>query len=53
MFKNCSKLKEINLSTFKTNNMATTEDMFLGCSSLEKLDSCTDEKILEEFNLNK
>jgi hypothetical protein len=33
--------------------MAITENMFLGCSSLEILDSCTDEKIIEEFNLNK
>ena len=53
MFNNCNNLKEINLSTFKTNNMAITENMFLGCSSLEILDSCTDEKIIEEFNLNK
>ena len=53
MFNNCNNLKEINLSTFKTNNMAITENMFLGCSSLEILDSCTDKKIIEEFNLNK
>ena len=38
MFYNCSKLKEINVSKFKTTNCENIESMFNRCSSLESID---------------
>ena len=37
MFCNCSSLKEIDLSSFNTNQVTDMSSMFEGCSSLEKL----------------
>ena len=37
MFKNCSSLKELNLSSFKTDNVRDMRFMFYNCSSLEEL----------------
>ena len=37
MFRNCSSLKEINLSKFSTVNVAYMNEMFFGCSSIKKI----------------
>ena len=39
MFKNCSSLKELNISNFNINNVADMSYMFLGCSNelMEKI----------------
>ena len=46
MFNVCSSLKEINISSFKTNNVTNMNNMFFECSSLKELD-------LSNFNTNK
>ena len=38
MFKRCSSLEELNLSSFNTNNVTDMEFMFSWCSSLVELD---------------
>ena len=45
MFYNCSSLKNINLSNFKTNNVKYMIGMFNECSSLEDIN-------LSNFNIN-
>ena len=45
MFRECSLLKEINLSNFNTNNVNSMSYMFYRCSSLNKLN-------LSNFNTN-
>ena len=45
MFNGCSSLKELNLSSFNTNNVSYMDYMFNGCSSLKELD-------LSNFNTN-
>ena len=37
MFRNCSSLKELNLSNFNTNNVNYMNGMFRGCSLLKEL----------------
>jgi len=37
MFSGCSSLKELNLSSFNTNNVTDMGYMFEGCSSLKEL----------------
>ena len=37
MFENCSSLTELNISNFDFKNVNNLEDMFEGCSKLEKL----------------
>ena len=37
MFSECSSLKEINLSSFNTNNVTNMSHMFFGCSSLKEI----------------
>ena len=37
MFKNCEKLKELDISNFKTDNVKNMNSMFYNCISLEKL----------------
>ena len=37
MFYECSSLKELNLSHFKTKNLKDISRMFCGCSSLKEL----------------
>ena len=46
MFKNCEKIKNLNLSNFNTKNVINMDDMFSGCSSLLSLD-------LSNFNTEK
>ena len=46
MFKNCSSLKNINLSNFNTNKVNDISYMFYECSSLINID-------LSNFNANK
>ncbi len=38
MFKNCAKLKNINLSHFNTSNVEKTDQMFEGCRNLATID---------------
>ena len=38
MFNGCSKLKEINVSNFKTKNCESIISMFEGCSSIKEID---------------
>jgi len=38
IFRGCSSLKEINLSTFKTDKLVDMRGMFVLCSSLEEID---------------
>ena len=38
MFKDCSKLKNIDLSKFNTQNVSNLEGIFMGCSSLDAVD---------------
>ena len=45
MFKNCPKLKEINLSNFNTSNVNDMSFMFSECTSLEELN-------ISNFNIN-
>ena len=45
MFRNCSSLKELNLSNFNTNNVTDISYMFYGCSQLKELN-------LTNFNTN-
>ena len=45
MFKDCKKLKELNLSTFNTSKVTNMAGMFYGCSSLKKIN-------LSNFNTN-
>ncbi len=45
MFSNCSSLKELNLSSFNTNNVTDMACMFRRCSSLKKLN-------ISNFNIN-
>ena len=33
MFKDCSSLKELNISNFNSNNVNAKNNMFLGCSN--------------------
>ena len=49
MFKGCKSLKEIDLSTFKNTISLDTADMFKGCISLKSIGSCSDKRILGEF----
>ena len=49
MFKRCKSLKEINLSSFKINNSAMINNMFEGCYSLQTIGSCSDKRILKEY----
>ena len=49
MFKGCISLKEINLSSFKINNFVKINNMFEGCSSLQIIASCSDNRILKEY----
>jgi surface protein len=49
MFSGCSSLKEINLSSFNTNQVTNMNRMFYNCSSLKNL-ICRDEKIRKEIN---
>ena len=37
MFNNCSSLKELNLSSFDTNQVTNMSHMFRNCSSLKEL----------------
>ena len=37
IFRDCRKLKELNLSNFNTNNVTNMSYMFSGCSSLQEL----------------
>ena len=46
MFCDCSSLKELNLSSFNTNQVTDMSSMFWGCFSLEELN-------LSSFNTNK
>ena len=46
MFRNCSSLKEINLSSFNTNKITDMSGMFCYCSSLKEIN-------LSSFNTNK
>ena len=46
MFYICSSLKELNVSSFNTNNVTNMSQMFSGCSSLKELS-------LSNFNMNK
>ena len=45
MFKGCSSLESIDLSSFNTNNITNMSGMFSGCSSLKSID-------LSSFNTN-
>ena len=45
MFSDCSSLKELNLSSFNTNNVTNMSEMFRNCSSLNELN-------LSSFNTN-
>ena len=44
MFSRCSSLKELDLSSFNTNNVTNMNGMFSGCSLLKELD-------LSSFNI--
>ena len=46
LFYNCSLLKSINISSFKTDTLLTMDSMFSGCSSLTSVD-------LSGFNTDK
>ena len=48
MFSSWISLKKINLSLFKVTDNTNIEDMFYGCTLLEKID-CEDKKINKEF----
>ena len=48
MFRYCSSLKEINLSSFNTNKVTNMSDMFYECSSLKEI-NCRDSKIMKQF----
>ena len=45
MFYGCHLLKELNLSSFNTNNVIDMDGMFNGCSSLKELN-------ISNFNTN-
>ena len=49
MFKHCISLKEIKFSQLKLNNSVMINNMFEGCSSLKMIDSCSDMRILKEY----
>ena len=38
MFRDCSKLSELDLSNFDTSSVENMEEMFYGCKNLETLD---------------
>ena len=48
MFRGCSSLKEINLSSFNTNQVTNMSYMFDGCSSLKEI-NCRDSKIMKQL----
>ena len=48
MFYSCSSLKEINLSSFNTNQVTYMTGMFYNCSSFDELNT-NDEKIKKQF----
>ena len=52
MFYECKSLKEINLSSFKTDNVTNMSKMFNLCQSNLNL-RCEDEKLKKEFNSRK
>ena len=54
MFKNCKVLVQLDLSeNFKTKNESITDNMFIDCILLKKINNCSDEKILKEYELIK
>ena len=38
MFKNCKKIKNLNLKSFDTSNVETMDRMFYGCENLSNID---------------
>ena len=48
IFEGCSSIKEINLSSFNTNQVTDMKYMFYGCSSLKAL-NINDDKIIKQF----
>ena len=52
MFFDCSRLTNLNLSNFNTQNVKYMTYIFLGCNSLAKKNiTANDNKILKEFNI--